>query len=57
MQIDSLLGIKAVSMRAKLGAKPLYPHQQHWTKLGKNRAAQARHPYKATCEQGENSTL
>jgi len=37
-------------MRAKLGAKPLSPHQQHWTKMDKNCTALARHPHTSACQ-------
>src|SRR5260370_22607227 len=37
-------------MRAKLGAKPLYPHHQHWTKMDKNCTVLARHPHKSACQ-------
>jgi len=39
-------------MRARLGAKPFYPHQQHETKMDKNRTALARPLHKAVNQQG-----
>ena len=34
----------------KMRAKPLYPHQQHWTKMDNNRTALARHLHKSACQ-------
>jgi hypothetical protein len=44
-------------MRAKLGAKPFHPLQQHWTTMGKKYIAPAPQAHETACEQGGKSAI